>query len=78
MSDVTHINTISNIEFYFEYEGLTYLREQVHGSLNDKFTNHWYEVIQRGDWRLVSDQRVLEVLETGYLKWANDIFLKKD
>jgi hypothetical protein len=77
MKKFKHVNTICNVEFYFEYDDKIYLKEQIHGSLNDQFTNHWYEVTKNGNWRIVKDNNILKNLESGYKDWYEKKYEKK-
>jgi hypothetical protein len=72
MAELKHINTICNIEFYFEYKNKIYLREQIHGSTNDQFTTAWYEVGKNKSLKALKDNILENLLEKLYITWIND------
>lgn len=69
MDELKHINTICNVEFYFEYKKKTYLREQIHGTATDNHTNTWYEVTKSKNWKLIEDNELVNTLEKLYIAW---------
>jgi hypothetical protein len=72
MDNFKHINTICNIEFYFEYKNKFYLREQIHGSQDDKYVNSWYEVGKNKTLKVLKNNNLEKILEKEYLNWIKN------
>lgn len=71
MKKFEHVNTIVNIEFYFKFDNITYLREHVYGEVSDRFNSNWYIIGKNEKMKLLTDKKTEEELNSYYHKWID-------